>query len=367
MYVIETRGLAKAYHGRRVVDDFAMHVQPGDIYGFVGKNGAGKSTVMKMVDGLVQPTAGEVLLFGVQAEAGMVEPVATAPAPPTAQTPSGAPSAQVEPSAASVQAAAPAAPSATDRARSRAQERLGGRGASLDGRQRIGVLIEAPGLLPALSAFDNLMAKALALGLPDARERCEEALRLVGLEAAGRKRAKRFSQGMKQRLGIALALIGQPDLLLLDEPFNGLDPEGTRAMRQLLMRLNQSFGMTMVISSHVLDQLDRMATRYGVIAQGRMVREMTAEAVRAECGDSLRVRTADPARTLALLEQAFPAATLRMEPDQALHVSGGFEPEAVAQRLHADGVTVLEFTEVKRDLEDYFVELMEGGSHVQPA
>ncbi len=328
VYVMEARGLAKEYRGQRVVDDFAMHVQPGDIYGFVGKNGAGKSTVMKMIDGLVRPTAGEVLLFGAPADTGTAELEATGAA-------------------------------VGDAAR--------GSRAATDGRQRLGALIEAPGLLPSLGAYDNLMAKALALGLPDARERCEEALRLVGLDGAGRKRAKKFSQGMKQRLGIALALIGQPDLLLLDEPFNGLDPEGTRAMRQLLMRLNQSFGMTMVISSHVLDQLDRIATRYGVIAQGRMVREMTAEAVRAECGDSLRVRTADPARTLALLEQAFPAATLRMEPDQALHVSGSFEPEAVAQRLHADGVTVLEFTEMKRDLEDYFVELMEGGSHVQPA
>lgn len=328
MSVIEVRGLAKEYRGRRVVDRFDMTVMRGDIYGFVGKNGAGKSTVMKMIDGLVRPTAGEVLLFGAPADTGTAELEATGAA-------------------------------VGDAAR--------GSRAATDGRQRLGALIEAPGLLPSLGAYDNLMAKALALGLPDARERCEEALRLVGLDGAGRKRAKKFSQGMKQRLGIALALIGQPDLLLLDEPFNGLDPEGTRAMRQLLMRLNQSFGMTMVISSHVLDQLDRIATRYGVIAQGRMVREMTAEAVRAECGDSLRVRTADPARTLALLEQAFPAATLRMEPDQALHVSGGFEPEAVAQRLHADGVTVLEFTEVKRDLEDYFVELMEGGSHVQPA
>lgn len=328
VYVMEARGLAKEYRGQRVVGDFAMHVQPGDIYGFVGKNGAGKSTVMKMIDGLVRPTAGEVLLFGAPADTGTAELEATGAA-------------------------------VGDAAR--------GSRAATDGRQRLGALIEAPGLLPSLGAYDNLMAKALALGLPDARERCEEALRLVGLDGAGRKRAKKFSQGMKQRLGIALALIGQPDLLLLDEPFNGLDPEGTRAMRQLLMRLNQSFGMTMVISSHVLDQLDRIATRYGVIAQGRMVREMTAEAVRAECGDSLRVRTADPARTLALLEQAFPAATLRMEPDQALHVSGSFEPEAVAQRLHADGVTVLEFTEMKRDLEDYFVELMEGGSHVQPA
>ena len=163
----------------------------------------------------------------------------------------------------------------------------------------------------------------------------------------------------------ALALIGSPDLLLLDEPLNGLDPEGTRAMRNLIVRLNQSFGVTIVISSHVLDQLDRMATRFGVIANGRMVREMTADEVQAECGDSLRVRTADPARTLALLEEALPGAAFRAEPDGALSVSGAVNQAAVAQALRASDQTVLELSQVKRDIEDYFVELMEGGARVQ--
>jgi len=156
-------------------------------------------------------------------------------------------------------------------------------------------------------------------------------------------------------------------LLLLDEPFNGLDPEGTRDLRQLIMRLNESFGVTVVVSSHVLEQLDRMVTRYGVIADGRMVREMTAEEVRQACGDSLAVRTTQPDVTLAQLEQRFPDCRFLMEPDGTIRISGPFEATAVAQALRAMDATVLELTETRRDIEEFFVELMEGGSHVQPA
>ena len=226
----------------------------------------------------------------------------------------------------------------------------------------MGALIEAPGIVPNLTAYENLMAKALALGVVDASARCREALALVGLEGVGRKKAKGFSLGMKQRLGLALALVGSPDLLLLDEPFNGLDPEGTRAMRNLIVRLNQTLGVTVVISSHVLDQLDRVATRFGIIAEGRMVREMTAEQMQAECGDSLRVRTADPARALALMEEAFPQARLSALPDGTLAVTGDYDATAVSRFLHDADQTVLELSPVRRDIEDYFVELMEGGA-----
>lgn len=321
MYAIETRALTKAYGGRRVVDNLNLHVRTGDIYGFVGKNGAGKSTVMKMIDSLVTPDSGDILLFD--------SPIEALPKETGAQTSVG--------------------------------------GSSLRSARRVGALIENPGLLPELSAFDNLMAKALAVGIPDAKPRCQEVLRLVGLEAAGKKRSQRFSQGMKQRLGIGLALLGSPDLLLLDEPFNGLDPEGTRALRTLILRLNQSFGVTVMISSHVLDQLDRMATRYGVIANGRLVREMTAEDVQAECGESLRILTSEPARTLAQLEARFPEVRFLMEPDGALRLSGTFDAPAVADALHGFDETILEFAENRCDIEDYFVNLMEGGSYVRSA
>ena len=300
MGVIEARGLAKAYGGRRVVSDFNMSVAAGDIYGFVGRNGAGKSTVMKMICGDAAPTAGEVVLFDGDGQ----------------------------------------------------------------GVRRVGVLIEQPGLLPGLTAYENVMAKALALGMPDASARSCEVLRLVGLEATGRKKVRGFSLGMRQRLGLALALLGNPDVLLLDEPFNGLDPEATRAMRNLIVRLNGTLGLTVVISSHVLDQLDRMVTRYGVIADGRMVRQMTAEEVAAECTSSLRVRTADAARTLALLEEAFPGARFTAYPDGSLMIAGVYDAEPVARRLRDADQIVLEFSQDTRDIEDYFVELMEGGSHV---
>lgn len=310
MNVIEARGLAKAYGGRRVVDDFAMTVAAGDIYGFVGKNGAGKSTVMKMICGEVAPTAGEVALFGVPTGIGSVQ----------------------------------------------------GTSGEGDQARRIGVLIEQPGLLPNLTAYQNLQAKALAWGIVDGPTRCEEVLRLVGLAGASKQKVRGFSLGMRQRLGLALALLGNPDVLLLDEPFNGLDPEATRAMRNLIVRLAQTFGITVVISSHVLDQLDRMATRYGVIANGRMVREMSAEEVAAECGGSLRVRTADSPRALAVLEEAYPAAAFRAEPGGIIVVSGDYNAEAVARTLSGAGQVVLEFSQDHRDIEDYFVELMEGGA-----
>lgn len=319
MNAIETRGLSKAYGGRRVVSDFDMTVAAGDIYGFVGKNGAGKSTVMKMICGIAAPSGGEVVLFG-----GALEG-------------SGAGS----------------APSDTG---------VGDLVAGSAAIRRIGVLIEEPGLLPNLSAYRNLMAKALAWGIVDAPARCEEVLRLVGLAGAGKRKVRGFSLGMKQRLGLALALLGNPDVLLLDEPFNGLDPEATRAMRNLIVRLNQTLGITVVVSSHVLDQLDRMATRYGVIADGRLVRQMSAEEMAAECGRSLRVRTADTARALALLQEAFPTVAFRAEPDGTLVATGAYDAEAVARQLQGADQVVLEFSQEQRDIEDYFVELMEGGA-----
>ncbi len=319
MNAIETRGLSKAYGGRRVVSDFDMTVAAGDIYGFVGKNGAGKSTVMKMICGVAAPSGGEVVLFG-----GALEG-------------SGAGS----------------APSDTG---------VGDLVAGSAAIWRIGVLIEEPGLLPNLSAYRNLMAKALAWGIVDAPARCEEVLRLVGLAGVGKRKVRGFSLGMKQRLGLALALLGNPDVLLLDEPFNGLDPEATRAMRNLIVRLNQTLGITVVVSSHVLDQLDRMATRYGVIADGRLVRQMSAEEMAAECGRSLRVRTADTARALALLQEAFPTVAFRAEPDGTLVATGAYDAEAVARQLQGAGQVVLEFSQEQRDIEDYFVELMEGGA-----
>ena len=299
MNVIETHGLTKRYRRKLAVDNLDMTVAAGDIYGFVGKNGSGKSTTMKMVAGLARPTAGEVVLFG-DPEHGCATP---------------------------------------------------------QGFSRIGALIESPGVLQSLTARDNLVAKALALGMTHAGAVADDLLALVGLDPTDHRRVKAYSLGMKQRLGLALALVGGPDLLLLDEPFNGLDPEATRDMRLALVRLNHEHGVTIMISSHVLDQLDRVATRFGVIADGRLAAEFTDEELHERCGSSVRVRLAAPERGLALLEQALPAAAFRAEPDGALVVTGATLDE-VSSACFSAGVEVRELTQQERDIEEYFVELM---------
>lgn len=314
MNAIEAHTLTKRYGKRAVVDALDMHVAAGDIYGFVGKNGAGKSTTMKMAAGLVAPSSGSLSVLGENA----------------ARRPgsfSGTPS-------------------------------------------HIGALIEEPGALPNFSATENLMQKALALGVIRPHEQVAELLALVGLEDVGTRQVKHFSQGMKQRLGLALALVGSPELLLLDEPFNGIDPQTTRDLRRTLVRLNQERAMTIVISSHVLDQLMRVCTRFGVIASGRMVREFTDEELHAACVSAVRVKTADPARTLAILEERMPGAGLRVDPDQAIVVGppagangkpadSAAAAQEVSRILHDADQVVLELTVLERDIESYFVELMD--------
>ena len=297
MNVIETNGLSKAFGSKMAVDQFDMHVGQGDIYGFVGRNGAGKSTVMRMLAGLAAPTDGEVREFGMQ----------------------------------------PREASAS---------------------RRIGALIESPGLYGSMSATDNLMMKALALGLADPKDKVRDLLDLTGLGSVGSKATKNFSMGMKQRLGLALALLGSPDLLLLDEPLNGLDPEGAREIRRLIMRLNDERGITVVVSSHVLEQLGKMATRYGVIREGRMVREMSAAEVDQECSDFLQLEAANPTLALAVLQERFAGLRFQSMPDGAIRVFGGADAGAVGAALNEQGIAVRGLYAHRRDREEFFVEMM---------
>ena len=295
--MIETSGLTKAFGGKMAVDQFDMHVGQGDIYGFVGRNGAGKSTVMRMLAGLAEPTGGEVRVFGSSpCEAGA--------------------------------------------------------------SRRIGALIESPGLYGSMSATDNLMMKALALGLADPKDKVRDLLDLTGLGSVGSKATKNFSMGMKQRLGLALALLGSPDLLLLDEPLNGLDPEGAREIRQLIMRLNDERGITVVVSSHVLEQLGKMATRYGVIREGRMVRELTAAEVDQECSDFLQLEAANPALALAVLQERFAGLRFQSMPGGAIRLFGGADAGAVGAALNEEGIAIRGLYAHRRDLEEFFVEMM---------
>lgn len=296
MDAIKTAGLTKSYGHKRAVDGVGLTVRRGEIYGFVGRNGAGKSTVMKMIAGLVLPTSGEIELLGQRQAPGFTS-------------------------------------------------------------RRLGAVIENPGTLPSMTGLDNVMCRALSLGVPDARTSSLEALELVGLADAAKKRVKTYSLGMKQRLGLALALVGSPDVLLLDEPFNGLDPQAVRSVRDLVVMLARDRGTTVFVSSHVLDQLERMVTCYGVIREGRLVKEMTAAEVEQACADHVLIRCVAPQLALSVLQGVCPAAHFAMLEDDAIQARGIGSEEAGAALARA-GIAVSELSVQRRDIEDLFIGLM---------
>ncbi len=302
MEVVRTKGLCKTYGDKRAVDQLSMTVQKGDIYGFIGKNGAGKSTVLKMLASLAAPTAGEIELFG--------KPLADSVA-----------------------------------------------------RRRVGILVESPGLYPKLSAWENMMLKATLLGLADGRKKTEKLLRLTGLLDVGKKQIKQFSMGMKQRLGIAMALLGSPDLLILDEPINGLDPEGMAQVRELLQKLNREEGITVLLSSHILGELHKMATCYGIIRDGRMVQELTARELEEKSQDYLCVRVDDPKTAAVCLEKKLHITDYEVRPEGELRIFGGCEGALLSRVFGEQKIGIQELYLHKMDLEEYFLHQMGGEEH----
>ena len=303
MTVIQTTGLSKRYKRRWAVDHLDLAVEQGDIYGFIGQNGAGKSTTLKLLCGLARPTQGEALIFG--------KPVRDSVA-----------------------------------------------------RRRVGALIEQPGLYPDLSGQENLRLCAALLGLDSPERQVEDILKTVGLAPGEKKPVRHYSMGMKQRLGVALALLGGPDLLLLDEPINGLDPEGIREMRELLLRLNRERGLTILVSSHILGELSKIATRYGIIQQGRMVEQITAAELEQKCADYLHLRADQPRKAAALLERELRLTRWEMRPEGEIRIYEAVDARAVGQMLAQAGLAVEEMGLHRQDLEGYFLERMGGNDHV---
>ena len=303
MTVIQTTGLSKRYKRRWAVDHLDLAVEQGDIYGFIGQNGAGKSTTLKLLCGLARPTQGEALIFG--------KPVRDSVA-----------------------------------------------------RRRVGALIEQPGLYPDLSGRENLRLCAALLGLDSPERQVEEILRTVGLAPGEKKPVRQYSMGMKQRLGLALALLGGPDLLLLDEPINGLDPEGIREMRELLLRLNRERGLTILVSSHILGELSKIATRYGIIQQGRMVEQITAAELGQKCTDYLHLKADQSQKAAALLERELRLTRWEMRPEGEIRIYEAVDTRAVGHLLTQAGLAVEEMGLHRQDLEGYFLERMGGNDHV---
>ena len=303
MAVIQTMGLSKRYKDNWAVDHLDLRVEQGDIYGFIGRNGAGKSTTLKLLCGLARPTQGEALIFG--------KPIRDSVA-----------------------------------------------------RRRVGALIEQPGLYPDLSGRENLWLYATLLGLDSPTRQVDEILETVGLSPKEKKPIKHYSMGMKQRLGVGLALLGGPDLLLLDEPINGLDPEGIREMRELLLRLNRERGLTLLISSHILGELSKIATRYGIIQAGRLMEQITAGELAQKCTDYLHLQADQPQKAAALLERELHLSRWEMRPEGEIRIYEAVDTKAVGQILTQAGIAVEEMGLHRQDLEGYFLERMGGADHV---
>lgn len=295
---VEAVCLTKMYQKKAAVNRLDMSVREGEIYGFIGKNGAGKSTTMKMLCGLARPAEGEIRLFG--------KPVSD-----------------------------PAV------------------------RRRMGVLIEAPGLYPNMTARQNAVMKARCMGLADERS-VDEALLLAGLADTGKKKVKHFSMGMKQRLGVALAMLGNPDLLILDEPINGLDPEGIRELRRLVLRLHET-GKTILISSRILGELSKISTVYGIIKDGQMIEQITSEALEEKCMDYFQIEADDVSRALVLIGEAFPKVRAEVADSRLVRVYGLSEGAGLIRLLVEKQVQVYASGFHHMDLEEYFISRMEGG------
>lgn len=300
--VLETTQLCKSYRRFRALDGVTMRVPKGAIYGLVGRNGAGKTTLIRVVCGLQEPTAGGYSLYG---------------------------------------------------------RHWGERGLSR-ARRRMGAVVETPSFYGDFSAMDNLKIQARVLGLPK-EDFLPDLLELVGLEETGNKKARNFSLGMRQRLGIAVALCGDPDFLVLDEPTNGLDPQGIVEMRELLLKLNRERGITLLISSHILDELSRLATCYGFLDRGRMRREITAAQLEASCRKCVRVRVTDVPALMRVLDGR--RLDYAETEDGQVDIYGKVELTELAMALLETGCRLLSSSERDESLESYYINLAGGEEH----
>ena len=294
--LLSTVKLSKKYRSKFALQDADIHIKQGDIYGLIGRNGAGKTTLLKLINSQINATSGEILMRG-------------------QKLPFGRP------------------------------------------QVKIGALVESPGLYPDYSAHDNLMFKCIAIGR-NRKVYIEQLLKLVELSDTGKKKAKQFSLGMKQRLGIALAMIDEPDLLLLDEPINGMDPQGIKDIREMLVRINRDMGTTILISSHILDELAKFASTYGIIKDGRVLLELSREQMDKESQAAIEIKSPEPEKVKAAVRAGFEITAIQQLDQESLLITQHVERhEEISRLLFDQGIYVSQFFVRHQSLEDYFVGL----------
>lgn len=302
--ILTTCQLTKRYGSQLAVNGMDMHIDQGDIYGFVGENGSGKTTVIRMIAGLIYPNSGSFQLFDTK----------------------------------------------------NTDSKIGA------ARSRIGAIVETPSIYLNMSARDNLAQQCILLGKSE--DMIQHVLKDVGLEElySSRKRAGNFSLGMRQRLGIAMALLGDPEFLILDEPMNGLDPAGIVEIRELILRLNRERAITFLISSHILSELSLVATKYGIISKGKLLQEITAEELRQKCTNSTVFRAGEPDRLAECVRSRFPEYTWEYVPE-GIKLLGDIDLNAVLAAILEENIRLLSVNCNQASLEDYYLSVIGGGHH----
>lgn len=302
-YLVEARNLTKRYGTFQALTEVNIKIKRGEVYGLVGDNGAGKTTFLKTVCGQIFPSEGEITLFGAHQQ--------------------------------------------------REQEKQ---------RKRTGAIVELPGFYPQLSIEQNIEYYRIQKGIPG-KDVIEKALKTVGLWDVRKKKGKVLSLGMKQRLGIAIALMGEPEFLVLDEPINGLDPSGIIEIRNLLKRLNQEKNMTIIISSHILSELEQLATVYGFLEKGRLLEQISAERLHEKCGNYLEVAVSDTEKYTALLEKTMQHGQYLVLPDKTIHIfRPGQDIEKYSRLASDNGIGIRTMMLKQKTLEEYYMSLKEEGN-----
>ncbi len=301
-YVLRTNALSKNYKNSKALNGLSMNVPKGAIYGFVGKNGAGKTTLIRLICGLQEPTSGGYTLYGRES---------------------------------------------TDKE-------------IIKSRRRMGAIVETPSIYLDMTAEDNLKQQYRILGLPS-YDGLNDILKLVGIADTGKKKAKNFSLGMRQRLGIAIALVGDPDFLVLDEPVNGLDPQGIIEIRELILKLNRERQITVLISSHILDELSRLATYFGFIDNGHMVKEMSAEELEAACRKCARLEVTNVKALARVLDEM--GIEYNIISDRTADVFAKVNVSKLTMALSKEDCEVISMQEKDESLESYYIGLVGGGKN----
>ncbi len=301
--VMEAKGITKTYRQTQALDKVDLKLEKGKIYGFIGQNGAGKTTLIRLITGLAFPTGGELSLWGKTGEKELQEQ-----------------------------------------------------------RKRIGSLIEGPALYTNMTAYQNMEVQRIQRGIPD-KSIIDKTLKLVGLADTGKKKVRNFSLGLKQRLGIAIALLNTPEFLILDEPINGLDPAGIKEVRNLIKTLNKEYGMTILISSHILEELYNTATDFIFIDKGHIIEELSEAELNEKCKQHVEIRTMDPQKAIMVLEQKLNTDNFKLMPDNTIQLYDHLDDlETIAGAMAEEKVLVTGLTVTGDTLEEYFLNKIGGAS-----